>query len=81
VIKEAQACGVYVIGSDKGGIPEAVGDRGSVFPLDEKFAKLVSEKAIKLFKENNNVLKIIQGIEQFTWESIVKKEIALYDLH
>lgn len=80
VIKEAQACGVYVIGSDRGGIPEAVGDRGSVFPLDEKFAKLVSEKAIKLFKENNNVLKIIQGIEQFTWESIVKKEIALYDL-
>jgi glycosyltransferase involved in cell wall biosynthesis len=80
VVNEAQACGVYVIGSDRGGIPEAVFGRGSVFPLDEKFAKQVSNKAIKLFEDKNDIHMITQGIEQFTWKSEVKKEIALYDL-
>lgn len=80
VVNEAQACGVYVIGNDRGGIPEAVSDRGSVFPLDEKFAKQVSNKAIKLFEDKNDIHMITQGIEQFTWKSEVKKEIALYDL-
>jgi len=43
VIIEAQACGVPVVGSSNGGIPEAIGDGGMVVEEGEDLDKVVDE--------------------------------------
>jgi len=51
VIIEAQACGVPVVGSSNGGIPEAIGDGGIVVEEGENFEKRFAEAVIN-FLEN-----------------------------
>ena len=48
VVLEAQACGVPVVGSSNGGIPEAIGDGGIVIEEGEDFDKVVDECDIAL---------------------------------
>jgi len=78
VIKEAQACGCYVIGSNNGGIPEAIGDYGSVYPTKGDFINLAKEKIIELFNNPHFLLKTPENLERFHWDNIVKKEIGFY---
>ena len=78
VIKEAQACGCYVIGSNNGGIPEAIGEHGSVYPLDENFTNHVIQKILELFKNHIPSEKISKNLDLYHWEQTIKEEIKCY---
>ena len=77
VLVEAQACGTYVVGSDAGGIPEAIGNKEQVFSLENDFVNKVSTHLIDIleddFRDNN-----VQNSKIGTWEYIVDQEISIF---
>lgn len=81
VIIEAMACGVPVIGSTCGAIPEVIGNSGLVF--EESDDKDLSEK-IESLLENDELRKRLseRGIEtvgkQFTWAHAAEKIVSAY---
>ncbi|MBR0031098.1 MAG: glycosyltransferase [Treponema sp.] len=79
VALEAQACGVGVVGSANGGIPEAVGENGAVVPESESFTEDFSAAVIS-YLENPIPKEIVaERAKNFTWESCVKKEMLIYE--
>lgn len=79
VIKEAQAMGIPCVGSDSGGIPEAIGKGGVVVPdsgsdFIEKFARAVVHVLNNPPKSDD----IIQCANGYTWEETVAQEVAVY---
>jgi len=78
VIKEAQACGTTVIGSNAGGIPEAVGVGGRVvdegLDFEKRFAKGVVEE-LRLKPGTDRALRSAAG---YTWRETIFNEISIY---
>src|SRR5690606_28442834 len=52
VALEAQACGVYIVVSDRGGIPEAVGKQNN-FALDDNFVDNITKRIVDLLQNDN----------------------------
>ncbi len=83
VIIEAMACGVPVIGSTCGAIPEVIGESGLVF--EETDDRDLSEK-IKLLLENEKLREQLsaKGVElvgkRFTWAHAAEKIVSAYGL-
>lgn len=77
VVLEAQACGTYVVGSERGGIPEAIGPYGKTFGLNQNFEKNISSHIIEILKNGYEKQKMIERAKQYTWEKIAKKEIEI----
>jgi glycosyltransferase involved in cell wall biosynthesis len=81
VLIEAMACGVPVIGSDCGEIPNVIGDAGLVFPEDDAtalrghLARLMHdpEKADRLARRGRE-----RVLQQFTQESVAARTVAVY---
>lgn len=73
VTLEALKCGIHVVGSKVGGIPEAIGEN-NCFDLDEHFVDNISNKIVEIIK-NNDVPPSLD--ERFSWEVAVNKEISL----
>jgi teichuronic acid biosynthesis glycosyltransferase TuaC len=78
VVPESLACGVPVVGSFNGGIPEAVGDCGILVSDGEDFEKRFSDAVIDLLKSGISKDKIINRSRSFTWSIIIKKEMEVY---
>lgn len=80
VVNEAQACGTIVVGSSNGGIPEAVGFEQCIVQEGHDFEERFADKVVELLTTNHDSLRdqVILKAEQFTWESIVSRELEVY---
>ena len=79
VIIEAQACGVPVVGSSNGGIPEAIGNGGIAVEEGEDFEKRFADAVVELLKNPINSSYLRERALGFSWENIVKKEVKVYE--
>lgn len=73
VTLEAQACGVSVVGSNRGGIPEAIGNE-NCFELNNGFIEKAALRALELLKSEGLVVLP----EKFSWVSAKETELLVY---
>jgi glycosyltransferase involved in cell wall biosynthesis len=80
VISEAYACGIPVVGSDAGGIPEAMGGLGVVVPDGDDFEKRFAGAVCEVLNKNHVSEKqdLIDTASRNTWEQCIMKEIGVY---
>ncbi len=78
VVLEAQACGVPVVGSSNGGIPEAIGNGGVIVPEGECFEELFAKATKNILNNNMDKLELVNRAIQFSWSDIIKQEISVY---
>ncbi|MFN6992162.1 MAG: glycosyltransferase, partial [Fervidobacterium sp.] len=79
VALEAQACGTCVIGSNNGGIPEAVGFSEYVIEDGVDFEKRIAERVVEVLKSGYDKEKLIDRAKNYTWENTVSREIELFE--
>jgi len=79
VILEANACGTPVVGSDNGGIPEAIGDHNLVIPDGYDFERRFAGKVVSVLSSPPNQDKLSSQAKQFAWDITAGKEIELYE--
>lgn len=73
VTLEAIACGANAVGSDVGGIKEAVGQE-NVFTVDEKLVDNIARRVLQMLET-----RIIQPLDhKFSWEITAEKENKIY---
>ena len=70
---EALKCGANVVGSNVGGISEAIG-KDNVFNLDSDFVGNISDRIIYMLE--NNFKQPLSG--EFDWKITAKKEYSIY---
>jgi glycosyltransferase involved in cell wall biosynthesis len=78
VVIEAQGCGVSVVGSSNGGIPEAIGGGGIVVEEGKDFEKRFAQSIVKLLKNPIDESYLRKRANEFAWKNIVGKEIEVY---
>jgi glycosyltransferase involved in cell wall biosynthesis len=81
VIVEAQGCGIPVVGSSSGAIPEVLGEPLLIFPeSDEKALVRILERLrvdplwrARLGREGRE-----RSVQRYSWESIAKQMLEVY---
>ena len=79
-IVEAMACGVPVIGSSSGAIPETIGDNGIIFPEGnvKVLAQRITEVCANVKLRTQLIKKGLIRAEDFSWEKIAKVHERIY---
>lgn len=81
VLIEAMACGVPVVGSDSGAIPEVIGDTGLTFPEGDEQALLAALTALyekPQFRHKLAELGRKRVLENFTQKEIAVDTVSVY---
>ncbi len=78
VVLEAQACGVPVVGSDAGGIPEAVGEGGLIVEEGDEFEERFAEAVCTVLHNPPSPEKLRKRAQEYDWEKTVQKEVEVY---
>ena len=79
VLLEAQACGIPVIGSGNGGIPEAILDKDCIVEDDEQFEEKFAQKIGEILNSANDSAVLSEYIkENFDWDKGGELEYSLY---
>lgn len=81
VVVEAMACGVPVVSSDSGSLPEVVGTAGLVVPeknVDQLFAALSQLIESKILCEKFRRMGIERVNQLFTWDRVAEQTFELY---
>lgn len=81
VAVEAQACGTIVVGSNNGGIPEAVGFEECIVEDGYDFEKRFAVKVAELLLTDHGRLRdeILSRSKKLTWGNIVSSEFQVYE--
>ena len=79
VVLEAQACGIPVVGSDVGGIPEAIGEGGVVVRDGPDFEGRFGEAVVKMLGNLLSPSYLVQKAIHYDWRVTVKKELRMYN--
>jgi glycosyltransferase involved in cell wall biosynthesis len=74
VTLEAQACGVHVVGSNRGGIPESIGYE-NCFELDKDFIVNISARIMELLQGK---VELPVLADKFSWSKALEKELIVY---
>ncbi len=78
VVLEAQACGVSVVGSDAGGIPESAGEGGLIVEEGDHFEERFAEAVCTILHNPLNPEQLRKRTLGYGWDKIVQKEIEIY---
>ena len=81
VIVEAQSCGVPVIGSNSGAIPEVVGNAGLVFMEGDENGLQIALNRLRTHPEYAAQLAEagrLQALQRYSWEAIAKQMREVY---
>lgn len=73
VLVEAIACGANAVGSNRGGIPEVIGQE-NCFELNETFEERISERIVYML--NNHVEQCVYP--EFDWNQTARNECGYY---
>jgi teichuronic acid biosynthesis glycosyltransferase TuaC len=79
VINESLACGTPVVGSNIGGIPEALGgeEYGFTFPVGD--IKKAAEAVVNVLSQEWDRNKLREKAQKLSWEKTVNLEIKVYE--
>ena len=92
-VQEAMACGVPVIVSNGGALPEVIGEAGLVVPFstavlrdrlaDDAFEGKLADGMGRLAHDTRLKLSFKQAglerVKQFSWDSVVRKTLHVYE--
>ena len=76
---ENQTCGISIVGSDVGGIPEAIGEGGIVVKDGPDFEGRFGEAVVKMLGNLLSPSYLVQKAIQYDWRVTVKKELRMYN--
>lgn len=79
VILEANACGIPVVATNVGGIPEAIGNNNMLVDDGDNFEERFSSKVCEILNSKYSSKDLIKRVkDNFTWEAVAKDEINIY---